>query len=159
MTNNLFYSYKYSYVFKKGTYCLCISVDKNTVIKIGALGFLRFPKGSYIYVGSALNGLKARIRRHINTSYNMSENIRWHIDYLLKEPEVSIQSIYVMSSDFKMECSVANAIQKRSEPVKRFGSSDCECKSHLFMVEECGFLTSYGMKNVPKKLIINCNSN
>lgn len=64
-----------------------------------------------------------------------------------------------MSSDFRMECSVANTIQKKSEPVKGFGSSDCECKSHLFMVDECGFLTSYGMKNVSNKLIIDWNSN
>jgi len=39
----------------KGAYCLVIELKKNSSIKIGALGTIKFKKGLYCYVGSALN--------------------------------------------------------------------------------------------------------
>ena len=48
----------------KGIYCLIINVKKNTDLKIGSLGDIEFKKGSYIYVGSAQNGIENRVKRH-----------------------------------------------------------------------------------------------
>ena len=44
---------------EKGAYCLCIFIEDNLNVRIGALGLLHFERGRYIYVGSALNGLFA----------------------------------------------------------------------------------------------------
>lgn len=130
----------------KGAYCLCIYIAVDAEIDVGALGRIRFPRGRYIYVGSAMNGLEARVRRHMNTSRGIYRAIHWHIDYLLKEPEVSIESIYIQETDRREECVIASAISELGKPVKGFGCSDCRCFSHLFMVEEFTFLTKMGLE-------------
>ena len=130
----------------RGAYCLCIRVEKDLVLDVGALGRLTFPQGNYVYVGSAMNGLDARLRRHLNTSQGSYRAIHWHIDYLLKAEEVSVDSIYVRESDVKTECVIADADSERGVPVKGFGCSDCRCSSHLFRVEECESLIGLGLK-------------
>ena len=125
---------------QSGAYCLCIRVEGNLTIRIGALGELDFVDGFYVYVGSAMNGLKSRIKRHINTSRGIYRAIHWHLDYLLKEEGVSIQGVFTRLSDVKVECDIANSVSVYGEPVRNFGSSDCGCPSHLFRVEECSFL-------------------
>ena len=130
----------------RGAYCLCIYITVDAEIDVGALGRIRFPQGRYIYVGSAMNGLKARVCRHMNTSRGIYGAIHWHIDYLLKEPKVSIESIYIQETDRREECIIASAISELGKPVKGFGSSDCRCFSHLFMVEEFTFLTKMGLE-------------
>ena len=47
-----------------GVYCLLIKVDKDTEMKVGALGNLKLENGQYIYVGSAQNGIERRVGRH-----------------------------------------------------------------------------------------------
>lgn len=134
---------------RKGAYCLCISVDDEIEVEVGALGWLGFPTGRYIYVGSALSGLDARVNRHVNTSRGVHKAIRWHIDYLLKEPEVHIESVYVKQTDSKIECDIADEVAQRGEPVKGFGCSDCRCVSHLFLVDGFFFLSGLGLKRWP----------
>jgi Uri superfamily endonuclease len=134
----------------KGVYCLCIRVKGEIDVEVGALGTLRFHEGLYIYVGSALNGLEARILRHIGTSHGTNKVIRWHIDYLLKELKVWIESVYVLATDERVECVLANEVFRRGEPIKGFGCSDCRCVSHLFEVEGCGFLRELGMERWPQ---------
>jgi Uri superfamily endonuclease len=130
----------------RGAYCLCIKVEKDLVLDVGALGWLTFPQGSYVYVGSAMNGLEARLRRHLNTSRGSYRAIHWHIDYLLKAEEVSIDSIYVRESDVKIECATADVVSERGVPVKGFGCSDCRCSSHLFRMEGCESLIVLGLE-------------
>ncbi len=50
----------------KGVYCLIIKVKTDIIQKIGALGKIKFDKGIYVYVGSAQNNLKKRIKRHLS---------------------------------------------------------------------------------------------
>ena len=130
----------------RGAYCLYIRVEKDLVLDVGALGRLTFPQGTYVYVGSAMNGLDARLRRHLNTSRGSYRAIHWHIDYLLKAEEVSIDSIYVRESDTKIECATADVVSERGVPVKGFGCSDCRCSSHLFRVEGCKSSNGLGLK-------------
>ena len=54
----------------KGCYCLIINVDSKKTTKIGKLGKIQFEKGYYIYVGSAMNSLMARIKRHLSDEKN-----------------------------------------------------------------------------------------
>jgi Uri superfamily endonuclease len=133
-------------VVLRGAYCLCVSVEEEVGVEVGALGMLSFAPGRYVYVGSALNGLVARVLRHVNTSLGEHKAIHWHIDYLLKERGVHIESVYVRVTDRKIECELARAVSGRGKPVKGFGCSDCRCVSHLFKVDCCGFLSDFGLE-------------
>lgn len=74
------------------SYCLIINIKKDTEIKIGKkLGFINFKKGCYVYVGSAMNCLESRVKRHLSDN----KKKHWHIDYLLLNKNSKIEkSIY-----------------------------------------------------------------
>lgn len=81
-----------------------------------------------MYVGSGKNNVDKRIERPLRKN----KKLFWHIDYFAKEGE--IEEIYVGR---KKECSVANLLLKYSDAcVAGFGSSDCECCSHLFYMKD-----------------------
>lgn len=132
----------------KGAYCLCIHIQEDIFVVVGALGNIAFPKGEYVYVGSALNSLEPRIKRHLLTSTGDHAVTHWHIDYLLREPAASIQKIYVVETDRKLECSIAENVAEHGQPIKGFGCSDCRCVSHLYMVEGFGFLEKMGVRRL-----------
>ena len=115
----------------KGTYLLLIQVKKNFVTKIGSLGKIRFEKGIYVYVGSALNCLEKRVERHKKMSQGIGVK-HWHIDYLLSQPQVRLLDIYYKEGNKREECKTAKRFAKFAEGVKGFGCSDCRCESHLF---------------------------
>ena len=110
----------------KGCYCLVINLDNTSEIKIGKLGKVNFKKGYYVYVGSAMNSLTARIRRHLSEE----KKLRWHIDYLLKESEIT--DVIYSVSDEKVECELSQCLSQKAASVKDFGCSDCKCESHLY---------------------------
>ncbi|KAA0006558.1 MAG: GIY-YIG nuclease family protein [Thermoplasmata archaeon] len=126
----------------KGSYILIAEIDKPKRIKIGKLGEIYFKKGYYAYVGSALNSLEKRIGRHIRKE----KKIRWHIDYLLQH--ASIKKIFYKEGDEREECMIASKFDLNYIP--KFGSSDCNCKSHLFysknMVSIEKIIKKIGMK-------------
>lgn len=130
----------------KGVYCLCIEVCDDLSVEIGALGVIDFNKGSYIYVGSALNGLDSRVLRHMNTSEGVYNAIHWHIDYLLREESVRVEAVYVRLSDEKIECEIAGKVSRYGSGVEGFGCSDCRCNSHLFRVKSWNFLPDLKME-------------
>lgn len=116
----------------KGTYCLIINLSKDCRIKIGnRLGFKNFKKGSYVYVGSAMNSLEARVKRHLRDD----KKKHWHVDYLLLNKNSKIDEILINVSDKKIECDLAINILKDEEFVPEFGCSDCDCSSHLIYFE------------------------
>lgn len=118
-------------------------------MEVGALGRHVFSPGLYIYVGSAMNGLEARVRRHLNTSRGALRAVHWHIDYLLREAGVSVETVYTRASEERIECSIAADISRMGQPIRGFGCSDCRCESHLFKAEGCGFLSDLGLKLRP----------
>ena len=132
----------------QGSYCLCIEVEEDKRIKIGALGKIDFPPGRYVYVGSALNSLIPRLERHLRTERGEGKVAFWHIDYLLREPKVKIAAIYATDWAVRMECEIAAEIAQKGEPVKGFGCSDCGCASHLYRVKSFGFIKETGLKKV-----------
>ena len=112
----------------KGSYTLIIQMKSDKIIQIGKLGNLNFNKGYYIYVGSAMNSLKARINRHISKE----KKIYWHIDYLLAHSK--IKKIVFAETAKKIECELVHNLGSL-DSIPYFGSSDCQCKSHLFYSE------------------------
>ena len=130
----------------KGTYCLCIENHQDQIIQIGALGRIDFKKGWYVYIGSALNSLIPRLERHIRMSHGEHHVFHWHIDYLLREKSVEIESIYITETDEHLECMIAEKVSEHGEAVSRFGCSDCKCSSHLYYVESFDFIGKMDLK-------------
>ena len=110
----------------KGSYILVIKLKENVTIFVGKLGKLFFKKGFYVYVGSGLNSLEARIIRHLRRN----KNIFWHIDYLLKFSVII--NVFYKEKSVKEECNIAQILNEKLIPIHGFGCSDCECNSHLF---------------------------
>ncbi|MFW9901981.1 MAG: DUF123 domain-containing protein [Candidatus Thorarchaeota archaeon] len=120
----------------KGTYILVIYIQENIEILIGALGKIKFKQGFYFYIGSAMGyygstTLINRVKRHVSPSE--TKKTHWHIDYLLDKKEASIRCVYLIPSLQNLECLIANEFLERADSyIKKFGSSDCHCESHLF---------------------------
>ena len=116
-----------------GVYIITYYLNRKTTIQIGKLGKFQFQKGYYYYVGSALKNLQQRIDRHLRKE----KSLRWHIDYLsTKAKAVDFLPIYTTE---KIECQIAQQFlndKKIEKPVKKFGSSDCRCETHLFYSSE-----------------------
>lgn len=116
-----------------GTYILVIELDHATRVSIGHLGTYDFYEGYYLYVGSALGGLSSRVTRHLQRE----KRVHWHIDYLLQVAGVT--EVWSRVGHERLECAWAEALGKSGQVeqvVRGFGSSDCECWSHLFYCAE-----------------------
>jgi len=112
----------------KGAYILLLHLTIGKKIAVGKMGEIKFSDGYYMYIGSALNGLQSRIRRHQSTNNN--KKLFWHIDYLIEH--VDDISVFIKENEIKEECVIANIFTKKFDHIKDFGSSDCNCRSHLF---------------------------
>lgn len=111
----------------RGSYLLVLRLDQEKLLKIGQLGSILFQRGYYVYVGSAMANLTARIKRHRRTR----KKEHWHIDYLTQAADEFL-SLPIRSSH-RHECHIAASLSSilTSGP-SGFGSSDCDCKTHLF---------------------------
>ena len=109
----------------KGCYCLTIHLKNAKKIKVGKLGMINFKKGYYVYVGSAMNSLESRLKRHLSED----KKLHWHIDYLLKKAEITC---IIYNENKKVECELSQFLKTKTDGVKNFGCSDCECESHLY---------------------------
>ncbi len=124
----------------KGSYILLIFLPNETRIQIGSLGLLTFPKGYYLYIGSAMGSnssmsLENRVKRHISESNH--KKLFWHIDYFLASDVSVMIKIYLIPSLIRLECVLAGEILSVSDNyIKSFGSSDCFCSSHLLYFKD-----------------------
>ena len=125
-----------------GTYALFIRFGRTVTVSVGALGEMTFPDGEYCYIGSAMNGLEHRIRRHMSPTKKM----RWHIDRLTVLADHA-EAYISQSAD---ECGLrAVAGECGMRPAAEgFGCSDCGCDTHLMI--SCGpskaeFVTAAGL--------------
>ena len=114
----------------KGSYLLSVFLDRPRRLTIGRKGTFDFPAGHYFYCGSALNGLEARISRHLRPD----KKLHWHIDYLVAEAR--ILEVWWKEGSQRLECAWAEAIATLGGEVavRGFGSSDCRCPTHLLWV-------------------------
>ncbi len=121
---------------KKGVYVLVVSVGKDIRVNVGALGSIDFEKGLYAYVGSAQRNFEKRIKRHLRKAKRKF----WHIDYLLDNTSAKVLKVFYKEAEKSEECTVARELTERAVPVVNFGCSDCDCVSHLFNIDDYGFL-------------------
>ena len=110
----------------KGSYILVLRVPASKEVEIGKLGKICFEKGLYAYVGSAMSGLQARIKRHLKRE----KKSHWHVDYLVACSDII--DVVVFETKAKCECEIASKLSARFPGIRKFGSSDCKCSSHLF---------------------------
>lgn len=109
-----------------GVYALLISCRRGGEYWVGALGSLRFEVGYYAYVGRAMRGLSARIRRHLLRP----SRVRWHVDWLTSRVEFApMTAIVGRTDDPRLEDLLAEEVA--GEPVKGFGCSDSRAETHL----------------------------
>ena len=116
-----------------GCYSLIITLTRRKNIRVGKLGAAQFPAGTYIYTGSAMKGLAARLKRHCRRE----KKLHWHIDYLLALREARVKEIIIYPPAPGQECRQNQKIAARAGAaviLRRFGASDCQsgCESHLF---------------------------
>jgi sugar fermentation stimulation protein A len=120
----------------RGSYLFVLRLSDDKKINVGKLGNIMFKKGFYVYVGSAMANLTARIERH----QRLRKNFHWHIDSLRDVSEVV--GVFSIRSSDRLECELASSVSKIAEwSIRGFGSSDCACPTHLF-----------GFKNDPASL-------
>lgn len=115
----------------RGAYLVVLKVPESSRIPVGGLGLLAFEAGYYVYVGSAMRGLAARIARH----RRIRKRMHWHIDYLRAAADVV--DILPIRASSRQECALADDLSTlipRTSP--GFGCGDCRCESHLFFSRE-----------------------
>ena len=115
----------------RGSYLLLLKLRRRRRVSVGRLGSIAFEKGYYIYVGSAMRNLSARIARHLR----MRKRFHWHIDYLRQVAD-SVTPLPIRSCE-RLECRMGEALSSFLRPgPDGFGASDCNCPTHLFRSDE-----------------------
>jgi len=113
-----------------GTYVLVLWMATPHSLAVGRRMRGDFEAGYYLYVGSALCGLRARLQRYLTGP----SHLHWHIDYVLGA--ASLAEIWYRISLESLECvwatrlAQSEAVLPSSVP---FGASDCHCRTHLFL--------------------------
>ena len=120
----------------KGVYALVIQIEQNLTSTIGALGEIRFQKGIWIYVGSAMGAGSTNLENRIKRHFRDEKTVHWHIDHLLKTNAISHRAVWA-ESDHAAECDLSEEMKKSPLFVagpRGFGASDCtrDCGTHLF---------------------------
>ncbi len=111
----------------KGSYVLVLKNESDVTNNVGSLGDIFFKKGYYVYVGSAMNGLDARIKRH----YRSRKKVHWHLDYITPKPMKIVKS-YAIRSVIPMEQNIVRRIRSIADGfIDGFGASDSKERSHL----------------------------
>jgi len=116
-----------------GVYALVMRVQETVSLAVGRLGLCTLPSGWLLYVGSAHNGLAARVRRHACAD----KRLHWHIDYVLQVAR--LHEVWRHVSVERLECDWARllAAQPGLTPFNRpLGASDCACATHLLCAAE-----------------------
>jgi len=114
----------------KGTYIVILYLSGSKRIRIGRLGEFQFRRGYYTYVGSAFGpgGLAARLRHHAN----IAGRPHWHVDYLRQEALVAGMLFQESSQRHEHEwAKQLLGMHGASPAIAGFGSSDCNCRTHL----------------------------
>jgi Uri superfamily endonuclease len=135
----------------KGSYILVIYISEKAEILIGSLGTILFHQGFYFYIGSGMgnygsSSLINRVRRHFQPPN--AKKAHWHIDYLLNDNSSYITQLYLIPSLERLECIISEDLKEITESyIKNFGSSDCNCLSHLFYIKE---FKGFGISEISK---------
>jgi endonuclease-3 len=117
-----------------GSYTLVLELTADATVEVGALGECAFETGHYAYTGSAFGaGGLSRVDRHRDLAAGDRAVRHWHVDYLLCHPATHLRGVVTTEGE-DVECAVARRLP--AGPVAGFGSSDCDCASHLATLGE-----------------------
>ncbi len=115
----------------RGSYLLMMRLDEACRIPVGRLGEIEFPAGHYVYIGSAMKNLTARVTRHLRRRKTM----HWHVDYLRQQASAVVP--LPIRSSRRLECELAATFGQLLRPATLgFGCSDCSCGTHLLWHKE-----------------------
>jgi sugar fermentation stimulation protein A len=121
------WNYLHREVRDRGSYLLLTQLQRKAALKAGRLPRRIFSAGYYTYVGSAMNSMSSRLARH----RRQDKKIHWHIDHLTAQAS-HVLPLPMRSSD-RRECEIAKGLSSIMQPGQAgFGSSDCDCATHLF---------------------------
>jgi sugar fermentation stimulation protein A len=121
----------WSYIEKeardRGSYILVLFLAEDRLLDVGKAGRLFFRKGFYLYAGSAMANLTARMARH----RRLRKRFHWHIDWL--RAHAAWHAVFPIRSSARLECSIAQGLRTAAGwSIPGFGCTDCGCDSHLF---------------------------
>ena len=126
-----------SFPVEKGSYALWLALEEAVCLPVGRLGMVDFPRGDYLYLGSARGsgGLRGRLGHHLQGLARP----HWHIDYLRKA--AAIRGVFYAVTVEPLECVWSKALSQvrgAQIPGAGFGSSDCRggCPAHLVCFPE-----------------------
>jgi Uri superfamily endonuclease len=109
----------------RGSYLLLLRLDQKVSIKHWII-----EAGIYVYVGSAMGDLSARVARHLRKN----KRKHWHIDYLLEHAKVL--SVVMLPSERRLEEEISSALSKKFDGPEGFGSSDLKVKTNLYKLND-----------------------
>jgi len=109
----------------RGSYLLLLKLDQKVSIKHWTI-----EAGIYVYVGSAMGDLSARVARHLRKN----KRKHWHIDYLLEHAKVL--SVVMLPSERRLEEEISSALSKKFDGPEGFGSSDLKVKTNLYKLND-----------------------
>jgi len=116
-----------------GVYHLVLRLRRARTIQVGRLGRFEFGAGYYVYTGSAMSGLEARLARH----RRQRKKLWWHIDYLLRQAE--LVDVVAVPTQRREECERNRwvlSLPGAGVVAPGFGASDCNCVTHLVRLGE-----------------------
>ncbi len=113
----------------KGSYLLVIYLPMDSTIRTKGKEFI-LARGFYVYVGSAMRGLKSRIGRHVRGD----KKKHWHIDFLLEKARII--EIFAIPSSVRLEEELSLAVSQYGKAIEGFGSSDTKTPSNLYYFDE-----------------------
>lgn len=118
-----------------GTYALFLSLGEGFIEQVGTLGTVRFPRGAYVYAGSAVSGLGPRLLRHARPV----KKVHWHVDRMTSRKECQVVGAVTFGPGGPSECRIVEALAgipwTRVSP-PGFGASDHGCAGHLVELGE-----------------------
>lgn len=110
-----------------GGYLLIVYVAQKTALDFGLRHTEELRVGYYVYVGSAMRGITARLARH----RRKRKNHHWHIDYLLDVG--TLTATYPILTRSRIEHDLAMEVGAVADgSVPGFGATDSSLRSHLF---------------------------
>ena len=123
----------------KGAYALMIELEECRTIKIGKAGSASFPRGYYVYIGSALGNTATSLGWRLARYGVIPPKKKWHIDYLLADTSAKMRRIKYAKTVDRLECKISLVISSKEwaeVPMSGFGASDCRegCPAHLYRV-------------------------
>lgn len=111
----------------RGAYLLVLRLPRGRVLDVGSLGRTSFLPGYYVYAGSAMRNLAARMARHTR----LRKTKRWHIDFLRAAATECLA--LPIRTPHRIEVPLAEALGALFEPGPAgFGASDSPLDTHLY---------------------------